>query len=105
MRHLFSLQWLTDGTALACVAVDQKQRVHAGGNRSRILWIHFHRVDKHAPRMRPTLTLVLFSYVLAAFFSKPDWAAVIRSTFIPHVEWSGTYWATLVGIFGTTISP
>ena len=51
------------------------------------------------------LTLVLFAYVLAAFFAKPDWAAVIRSTFIPHVEWTGAYWATLVGIFGTTISP
>lgn len=46
-----------------------------------------------------------FSYVLAAFLAKPDWTAVIRSTFIPHVEWSGVYWATLVGIFGTTISP
>jgi Mn2+/Fe2+ NRAMP family transporter len=51
------------------------------------------------------MTLVLFSYVLAAFFAKPDWAAVLHSTFIPHVEWSGVYWATLVGIFGTTISP
>ena len=36
---------------------------------------------------------------------KPDWAAVLRSTLIPHVEWSAQYWATLVGIFGTTISP
>jgi Mn2+/Fe2+ NRAMP family transporter len=51
------------------------------------------------------LTLVLISYVLAALFAKPDWAAVIRSTFIPHVEWSRAYWATLAGIFGTTISP
>ena len=51
------------------------------------------------------MTLLLFSYVLAAFFAKPDWAAVLRSTFIPHIEWSGAYWATLVGLFGTTISP
>ncbi len=51
------------------------------------------------------LTLVLFSYVVAAFLAKPDWSAVIHSTFIPHVVWSGEYWATLVGIFGTTISP
>jgi len=51
------------------------------------------------------LTLVLFSYVLAAFFAKPDWTAVLRATFTPHVEWTGLYWATLVGIFGTTISP
>lgn len=51
------------------------------------------------------LTLVFFAYVLAAFLAKPDWTAVIRATFIPQVEWSGRYWATLVGIFGTTISP
>jgi NRAMP (natural resistance-associated macrophage protein)-like metal ion transporter len=51
------------------------------------------------------LALVLFAYVLAAFLAKPDWGAVIRSTLIPHIEWSGPYWATLVGIFGTTISP
>ena len=51
------------------------------------------------------MTLILFSYVMAAFLAKPDWAAVLRSTFIPHVEWSGAYWATLVGLFGTTISP
>ena len=51
------------------------------------------------------LTMVLFAYVIAAFLAKPDWAAVLRSTFIPHVEWSSAYIATFVGILGTTISP
>ena len=51
------------------------------------------------------LTLTLLAYVLAAFFAKPDWTAVIRSTILPHIELSGTYWATFVGLFGTTISP
>ena len=51
------------------------------------------------------LTLVLFAYVGAAFLAKPDWAEVMRSTFIPHFEKSSKYWATLVGLFGTTISP
>jgi NRAMP (natural resistance-associated macrophage protein)-like metal ion transporter len=51
------------------------------------------------------LTLVLFAYVGAAFLAKPDWMMVMRSTFIPHIEMSSKYWATLVGIFGTTISP
>jgi len=51
------------------------------------------------------LTLVLFAYVIAAFLSKPDWMEVARSTFIPHLEWSTAYIATLVGLFGTTISP
>lgn len=51
------------------------------------------------------MALILLSYILAAFLAKPDWASVLRSTFIPHVEWSSSYWATLVGILGTTISP
>lgn len=51
------------------------------------------------------LTLVLFAYVIAAFLAKPDWGQVLRSTLIPHLEWSSAYWATLVGILGTTISP
>ncbi len=51
------------------------------------------------------LTLVLFAYVIAAFLSHPDWAAVLRSTFVPHIEWNSAYIATFVGILGTTISP
>jgi Mn2+/Fe2+ NRAMP family transporter len=51
------------------------------------------------------LTLVLFAYVITAFLARPDWWAVLRSTFIPHLEWSSSYLAVLVGILGTTISP
>src|SRR5580704_8247967 len=66
-----------------------------------LIWWSYYAIA----RIFKWMTLVLFSYVLTAFFAKPDWAMVIRSTLIPHVEWSGAYWATLVGIFGTTISP
>jgi Mn2+/Fe2+ NRAMP family transporter len=51
------------------------------------------------------LTLVLFAYVLAAFLARPDWGAVLRATFVPHIEWSSDYLTTFVGIIGTTISP
>ena len=51
------------------------------------------------------LTLILFAYVISAFLARPEWASVIRATLVPKIEWSGQYWATLVGIFGTTISP
>jgi Mn2+/Fe2+ NRAMP family transporter len=51
------------------------------------------------------LTLVLFAYVLAAFLAHPDWWAVLRTTVVPHVEWSNGYLAIFVGILGTTISP
>jgi len=60
---------------------------------------------KHIARIFKWLTLVLFAYVIAAFLSRPDWGAVLRATFIPHIEWSSAYLATFVGILGTTISP
>ena len=51
------------------------------------------------------LTLVLFAYVVTALLAHPNWHAVLRATFIPHIEWSKSYFAVLVGILGTTISP
>jgi NRAMP (natural resistance-associated macrophage protein)-like metal ion transporter len=66
-----------------------------------LIWSSYYTIA----RIFKWMTLILFSYVLAAFLAKPDWAAVIRATFIPHFEWSAAYWATLVGLFGTTISP
>ena len=60
---------------------------------------------RHIARVFKWLTLVLFAYAGAAFLAQPDWTAVIRSTFIPHIEWSRAYLAVFVGIMGTTISP
>jgi NRAMP (natural resistance-associated macrophage protein)-like metal ion transporter len=51
------------------------------------------------------LTLVLFAYVITAFLARPDWAAVLHATLVPHVEWTRAYMSVLVGILGTTISP
>src|SRR5437588_8192501 len=51
------------------------------------------------------LTLTLFAYVGAAFLARPDWGEVLRSTFVPHISFSGKYLLTLVAILGTTISP
>ncbi len=51
------------------------------------------------------LTLVLFAYVVTAFIARPDWSAVLRSTFVPDLRWSREYLAVLVGILGTSISP
>jgi len=66
-----------------------------------LIWSSYYTIA----RIFKWFTLVLFAYVAAAFLAKPDWAMVLRSTFIPHLEASGKYWATLVGVFGTTISP
>jgi NRAMP (natural resistance-associated macrophage protein)-like metal ion transporter len=51
------------------------------------------------------LTMVLFAYVITAFLAHPNWATVLRATFVPHIEWTKEYLAVLVGILGTTISP
>jgi NRAMP (natural resistance-associated macrophage protein)-like metal ion transporter len=51
------------------------------------------------------LTLVLFAYVITAFLARPDWAQVLRSTFVPDIRWTRQYLSVLVGILGTSISP
>src|SRR6266404_5554818 len=51
------------------------------------------------------LVLALFAYVGSAFFARPDWLAVIKATFIPRLSFDAAFLATLVALFGTTISP
>src|SRR6266498_4872816 len=51
------------------------------------------------------LTLVLFLYVVSGFVAKPDWAQVVRGTFIPHLSRSTDFLKSAVAILGTTISP
>ena len=51
------------------------------------------------------LASALLAYIITAFLARPDWGAVLRATFIPHVQWTGEFMAVLVGILGTTISP
>jgi NRAMP (natural resistance-associated macrophage protein)-like metal ion transporter len=51
------------------------------------------------------LTLVLFAYVITAFLVHPAWKPILEATLIPRIEWTKEYFAVLVGLFGTTISP
>jgi NRAMP (natural resistance-associated macrophage protein)-like metal ion transporter len=51
------------------------------------------------------LTLVLLAYVATALFVHVDWGAAIRGTLEPRLMWSREFFAVLVAIFGTTISP
>jgi len=51
------------------------------------------------------MTIVLFSYIVAAFLARPDWRAVLVATVVPDLRWDRVYVTMLVGIFGTTISP
>lgn len=52
------------------------------------------------------LALILFSYVITAFFIKDfDWASALKSTVIPSVTFSREQIILICGILGTTISP
>ncbi|TPJ76013.1 divalent metal cation transporter [Mesorhizobium sp. B2-6-2] len=50
-------------------------------------------------------TLSLFAYVIAMFAANVAWADAAKGLFVPHVEWSGAFFTTLLAILGTTISP
>jgi Mn2+/Fe2+ NRAMP family transporter len=51
------------------------------------------------------LTLALFAYVITAFFAHPQLAAVVKATFVPHLELSREFIMALVAVLGTTLSP
>ncbi len=50
-------------------------------------------------------TLSLLAYVALALTIKLDWAAALRGTVMPTLQWNKDYLTTVVAIFGTTISP
>ena len=70
-----------------------------------IVCLLFFSSYRQIARIFKWLTLVLFAYVITAFLAQPDWAAVLKATLVPRVEWSSAFLATFVGILGTTISP
>ena len=51
------------------------------------------------------LTLAVLLYIFVPFFTKPDWGAVLKATFIPTIKLDKDFMGMLVAILGTTISP
>jgi NRAMP (natural resistance-associated macrophage protein)-like metal ion transporter len=51
------------------------------------------------------MTLVFFSYPIAAIMSKPDWHAVAQGTFVPTIRFEPEFIFILVGLLGTTLTP
>jgi Mn2+/Fe2+ NRAMP family transporter len=51
------------------------------------------------------LALSLLAYVATLFMTKVDWSATLRGLLIPMPSWNKDYLATIVAVFGTTISP
>jgi NRAMP (natural resistance-associated macrophage protein)-like metal ion transporter len=66
-----------------------------------LVWLSY----KHIARIFKWLTIVLFSYVLAAFLAHPRWSDVLKATVIPQLKLDAAYVATILGVLGTTISP
>jgi NRAMP (natural resistance-associated macrophage protein)-like metal ion transporter len=66
-----------------------------------LVWLKYHFIV----RIFKWLTLVLFSYIAAAFLAHPGVLTLLRFTFLPRIQWTGEYLVTLVGLLGTTISP
>lgn len=56
-------------------------------------------------RMLKWLTLALLAYVAVIFMLHIDWHAVILGTVLPNYQSGGSYWAVVVAVLGTTISP
>jgi Mn2+/Fe2+ NRAMP family transporter len=56
-------------------------------------------------RVLKWLALALLAYVITAFLSKPDWAAIAHDVVHPPLPAGKDAWQALVAILGTTISP
>lgn len=56
-------------------------------------------------RILKWLAMVLFAYFITAFLVAVPWTQVVRSTFIPHIQFNSSFLYIIVAIFGTTISP
>lgn len=51
------------------------------------------------------LALALISYPLTIFLVQQPWSTILRSTFVPHFEFSFAFLFIITGVLGTTISP
>jgi len=51
------------------------------------------------------LCLTLLCYLVVPFLFKQEWMLILKNTFIPNLIMDKAYFAIIVGILGTTISP
>ncbi|MBI5332049.1 MAG: divalent metal cation transporter [Candidatus Aenigmarchaeota archaeon] len=50
-------------------------------------------------------SLGLLAYIIVAFISNPSLLELLFGTFLPHIEISGKFFLTAVGMIGATVSP
>ncbi len=70
-----------------------------------ILYVIIYRNFNTIQKALIYLSLVLLAYVVTGIVANPNWGEVLRSTFVPHVEFSVTFIAAALGLLGTTITP
>lgn len=56
-------------------------------------------------RILKYLVVTLFAYPLTLFVINAPWATILPATFIPHFEFTFTFFFIVTGVLGTTISP
>jgi NRAMP (natural resistance-associated macrophage protein)-like metal ion transporter len=56
-------------------------------------------------RILKWLCVTLFAYVITLFLVHEPWSAILKATFVPHIEFSAAFFFIITGVIGTTISP
>ena len=51
------------------------------------------------------LALILFTYILSAILAHPDWHAILKNSYIPHISFNKQELLIICAVLGTTITP
>jgi Mn2+/Fe2+ NRAMP family transporter len=60
---------------------------------------------RHYCRVLKVLTLSLLAYVVTGIIVQPDWRSLLMATVAPAIQFTPAYFALVVAMIGTTISP
>jgi Mn2+/Fe2+ NRAMP family transporter len=72
----------------------------AAGSLALLIWGNYAKVE----RVLVYIPLTFLTYIAAAFFAHPNWGAVLRDSFVPHLERSRDYVAGAIALLGTTLT-
>jgi NRAMP (natural resistance-associated macrophage protein)-like metal ion transporter len=56
-------------------------------------------------RVLKWLTVSLLAYPITAFFVHEPWGTIVRATFVPHIQFSASFFYVITAVIGTTITP
>jgi NRAMP (natural resistance-associated macrophage protein)-like metal ion transporter len=51
------------------------------------------------------LTVSLLAYPITAFLVHEPWGTILRATFVPHIQFSASFFYVITAVIGTTITP